>query len=89
MQGPIVASGEEHALHLRHTPEAADLLNAIYSDEQTDRQSNIWLQSIASDPALQRIRPNPERRETNVDRIITARELTRRQSGFALPSSAV
>ena len=56
----------------RLTPEAADLLNAIYSDDQTDRQADVWLESLATDPQLRRIVPDPGSRRTIIERLITA-----------------
>lgn len=56
----------------RFTPEAANLLNAIYSDDQTDRQSALWLDLLSSDPQLTKMVPNPSGRTTTVDRLITA-----------------
>lgn len=57
----------------RFTPEAAALLNAIYSDEESDRQSNGRLSALANDPELRAIKPNPGNRKTTVTRIITAK----------------
>lgn len=56
----------------RFTPEAADLLNTIYSDEAFQDESQGWLQSLASDAELKNIRPNPGSRETSIDRIIAS-----------------
>ena len=54
------------------TPEAVDLLNAIYSDDQTDRQAAIWLDEIVGDPELTGIRPDTGQRRTTVERLISA-----------------
>jgi hypothetical protein len=54
------------------TPEAADLLNAIYSDERFQVQAEVILSALAKDPALSSVRPNPGPRTTSVERIITA-----------------
>jgi len=56
----------------RFTPEAADLLNAVYSDEETDRHANAWLSGLAADPELRSIKPDPGNRKTTVSRIIAA-----------------
>ena len=56
----------------RFTPAAAEILNAIYSDEETDRQADARLSGLANDPQLSSIRPNPGNRRTIVTRIITA-----------------
>ena len=56
----------------RFPPEAADLLNSIYSDEEFDRQAELWFASIGHDPQLKGIRPDPDRRKTAVERIIAA-----------------
>lgn len=53
-------------------PEAAVLLNAIYSDEAFDRETEVWLRSLARSPELAGIRPNPGNRRTIVSRIIAA-----------------
>lgn len=55
----------------RFTPEAADLLNAIYSDEEADRQAEARLVGLARDPQLTSIRPNPANRKTTVKRLIS------------------
>jgi hypothetical protein len=57
------------------TPEAVDLLNAIYSDDQTDRQANIWLQSLVEDPGLSGILSDPGVRRSQVDRLISASQV--------------
>ena len=54
------------------TPEAVDLLNAIYSDEETDRQANIWIEAIVGDPEMKGIIANPRGRTTTVERLISA-----------------
>ncbi len=56
----------------RFPPEAADLLNSIYSDEEFDRQAELWFASIGHDPELKGIRPDADRRKTAVERIIEA-----------------
>ena len=55
----------------KFTPEAADLLNAIYSDEETDRHANAWIAGLSRDPQLSSIKPNPGNRQTTVSRLIT------------------
>ena len=54
----------------RFPPEAADLLNAIYSDEEFARQAELWFASLSHDPALAGIRPEPGPRKSTVDRAI-------------------
>lgn len=56
----------------RFPPEAADLLNSIYSDEEFQRQADLWFASIGHDPELKGIRPNPGNRKTVVERVIAA-----------------
>lgn len=56
----------------RLTPEAADLLNAIYSDEALQLEADGWFASLADDLELKGIRPNPGDRRTVVDRVIAA-----------------
>lgn len=56
----------------RFPPEAADLLNSIYSDEAFDLEAEVWFDSIARDPELKGIRPNPGNRKTIVERLISA-----------------
>ena len=56
----------------RFTPEAADLVNAIYSDEETDRRANGWVSALVEDPELRSIRPDPGNRRSTVSRIITS-----------------
>lgn len=56
----------------RFPPEAADLLNSIYSDEEFDRQAELWFASIGDDPELQGIKPNPGSRKTIIERVISA-----------------
>ncbi|MGI8685582.1 MAG: hypothetical protein ACR2MO_10935 [Acidimicrobiales bacterium] len=53
------------------TPEAADLVNAIYSDEETNRRANGWFSALAEDHELRSIKPNPGNRKTTVSRLIT------------------
>lgn len=52
------------------TPEAADLLNAIYSDDRFGIQVDAWYEAIGEDPQLTAIRPNPGNRKTTVRRLI-------------------
>ncbi|HVM05939.1 MAG TPA: hypothetical protein VM242_12275 [Acidimicrobiales bacterium] len=54
------------------TPPAAEYLNAIYSDEAMRREADGWFESLADDPQLSGIRPNPGKRRTVVDRVIVA-----------------
>ena len=54
----------------RFTPEAADLLSAIYSDDEADRQANARIAGLVDDPQLASIRPNPGNRKTTVQRLI-------------------
>lgn len=54
------------------TPEAADLLNAIYSDDRFTIQVDVWIDSIADDPSLSAIKPDPGNRRTTVRRLIGA-----------------
>ncbi|MGH9151039.1 MAG: hypothetical protein ACRD03_01255 [Acidimicrobiales bacterium] len=54
------------------TPAAADYLNAVYSDEEVDRQLENWYRSIADDLELKGIRPSPGNRVTTVERVISA-----------------
>ena len=56
----------------RFTPEAADLLNAIYSDERFQVQAQVILSALSEDPALSSVKPNPGARTTSVERIISA-----------------
>lgn len=56
----------------RFTPAAADLLSAIYGDEESDRQIDARISGLVSDPQLASIRPNPGNRRTTVERLITA-----------------
>lgn len=56
----------------RLTPEAVDVLNAIYSDEQLQLETDGWFASLADDLELRGIRPNPGKRKTVVDRVIAA-----------------
>ncbi len=56
----------------RFPPEAADLLNAIYSDEAFEDESEVWFRSIADDPELKGIKPRPGNRKSQVHRIIAA-----------------
>ncbi|MDP9442421.1 MAG: hypothetical protein M3P34_09665 [Actinomycetota bacterium] len=56
----------------RFPREAADLLNAIYSDDALRQQANLWLESFAEDPELKGILPNPGNRKTTVLRLIEA-----------------
>lgn len=55
----------------RFTPEAADLLNAVYDDAETDRHANGWITALAQDPELRSIKPDPGNRKTTVSRLIT------------------
>lgn len=54
------------------TPEAADLLNAIYDDERFTIQVDAWYEAIGSDPQLSALKPNPGNRKTTVNRLISA-----------------
>lgn len=54
------------------TPAAADYLNAIYSDEEFTRQTDVWYSSLARDLDLKGIRPSPGNRLTTIERIIAA-----------------
>ncbi len=56
----------------RFPPEAADLLNAIYSDEEFDKQANAWLQTLAEDRDLVGLLADPGSRKTKVERVIAA-----------------
>ena len=56
----------------RLPPEAADLLNAIYSDDWFKEETTLWFQSLARDPELKGIRPDPGNRKTVVERVISA-----------------
>ena len=53
--------------------EAAGLLNAIYSDEWFDVQTEAWLTALAKDPALTAIKANPGNRKSTVERLITVK----------------
>lgn len=53
-------------------PEAADVLNSIYSDEAVLIQTQNWADSIVRDPELGGVRPEPGNRRTTVERIIAA-----------------
>ncbi len=56
----------------RFPPEAADLLNSIYSDDAFEDESEVWFRSIADDPELKGIKPSPGNRKSEVQRIIAA-----------------
>ena len=56
----------------RFPPEAADLLNAIYSDEALESEAEVWFEAIGRDPELGGLKPDPGRRITTVERIISA-----------------
>lgn len=56
----------------RFTPEAADLLNAIYSDSELQNQSDVWFASLGNDPDLKGLRPTPGNRRTTVARVIAS-----------------
>ena len=51
-------------------PEAAQILNAIYSDEEFKDQVDVWLTDLGNDPQLASIKSNPGDRRTTVQRII-------------------
>ena len=52
-------------------PEAAQLLAAIYDDEEFKDQTNAWLTLLDREPQLQSIRPSPGNRKTTINRIIS------------------
>ena len=54
------------------TPASADYLNAIYSDESLQRETDGWFESLADDPELLGVRPDPGNRRTTVERVIAA-----------------
>lgn len=56
----------------RFPPDAADHLNAIYSDEEFQIQAEAWLTALAKDRQLSSIKPDPGNRKTTVRRIISA-----------------
>ncbi|MDP9387277.1 MAG: hypothetical protein M3Q48_04960 [Actinomycetota bacterium] len=56
----------------RFPPEAADLIDSIYANEEFEHEANIWLQSLALDPELRNFRSEPGNRKTTVERIIAA-----------------
>lgn len=56
----------------KFTPEAADILNAVYSDEEVDRQADARIAGLVADPQLTAIRPDPGNRKTTVERLIAA-----------------
>lgn len=56
----------------RFPPEAANLLNAIYSDERFQVQADAWFEALGEDPELGSIKAEPGNRRTEVQRIITA-----------------
>jgi hypothetical protein len=56
----------------RFPPEAADRLNAIYSDQRFQIQADAWFEAIADDPQLSAIKPNPGNRKTTVERVISS-----------------
>jgi hypothetical protein len=56
----------------RLPPDAADLLNAIYSDEWFRVVTDNWFESLGMDPQLGGIRANPGNRRTTVERVISA-----------------
>lgn len=56
----------------RFPPEAADLLNAIYSDKAFEAEAEVWFAAIGSDPELKGARPDQGRRVTAVERVIDA-----------------
>lgn len=58
--------------HKDLVPEAAEILNSIYSDEEFTEQADVWLDTLDNDPSLAGIRPDPGNRKTVVDRLITS-----------------
>lgn len=56
----------------KFTPEAADLLNAIYSDAAFEFEVQGWVVSLSDDAELRDVRPNPGNRRTTVDRVIAS-----------------
>lgn len=52
------------------TPAAADYLNAIYADEEFEKQVDLWYASFAHDLELKGILPQPGNRQTHIERII-------------------
>lgn len=56
----------------RFTPEAAVLLNSIYSDDRFQVQAEAILSALAQDPTLSSVKPDPGPRRSKVERIITA-----------------
>ena len=56
----------------RLPPEAVDLLNAIYSDEELQAETDTWLMSIGRDPEMKGLLPLPGNRKTVVQRIIAS-----------------
>lgn len=55
------------------TPEAVDLLQAIYSHQQLENELAIWVSSIADDPGFTGVLPNPGSRRTAVKEILAVR----------------
>lgn len=53
-------------------PEAAEILNSIYADEEFTEQADVWLNTLDQDPDLRSIKASPGRRTTQVERIISA-----------------
>lgn len=56
----------------RFPPEAADLLNSIYSDERFQIQADAWFEALGKDPQLRSIKAQPGNRKTLVRRILSA-----------------
>lgn len=56
--------------HKDLVPEAAEILNSIYSDEEFTRQADVWLAALDQDPDLTSGSPEVIGRTSAVDRII-------------------
>ena len=55
----------------RLVPEAAELLAAIYDDEEFSGQTHVWATTIDRDPTFAGFKPDPGARRTTVSRIIS------------------
>lgn len=58
--------------HKELVPEAAEILNAIYSDHEFTEQVDVWLNTLGRDPQLSGIRSDPGPRQTTVERLIVS-----------------